>query len=318
MRRVVAIAAAAVLFLAGCGSSDDNSNDPTPSPTEATTGATDGPPADIDNEAMLEKVTVEYDDDGVPTITLDGEVVVNAGVARLVSDGDGAPLSDFNRLSLDTLVVDGITGDEIGSSYTDEMGPLRIENNSIVLPTELLEAFDGAHIGARVLWVLYNENTGGTEIYAFNIGEGWNAVEHATGDAVAPVEGLPTVELDDDNVPAVTVPSTDAPDELIVQSLIVGDGPALEAGMQVSMHYVLYTWDDGELRQSSWETGAFTTYIGAGGLIKAWDEGLLGYTVGSQVLIVAPPADAYGTEGSQHELKDDTLVFVVDILDIVG
>ena len=55
--------------------------------------------------------------------------------------------------------------------------------------------------------------------------------------------------------------------------------------------------------------------IGAGQVIKGWDNGLLGQKVGSRVLLVIPPADGYGDAGQGETIKgDDTLVFVVDIL----
>jgi peptidylprolyl isomerase len=52
-------------------------------------------------------------------------------------------------------------------------------------------------------------------------------------------------------------------------------------------------------------------------VIPAWDEGLVGQTVGSQVLLVVPPAKGYGASGSSDgKVKGtDTLVFVIDILD---
>ena len=51
--------------------------------------------------------------------------------------------------------------------------------------------------------------------------------------------------------------------------------------------------------------------------IAGWDEGIVGQTVGSQVLLVVPPYKGYGTTGtSDGSIKGtDTLVFVVDILD---
>ena len=56
--------------------------------------------------------------------------------------------------------------------------------------------------------------------------------------------------------------------------------------------------------------------IGEDQVIKGWETGLVGQTVGSRVLLVVPPADGYGTAGdSQAGIKGtDTLVFVVDIL----
>ena len=57
--------------------------------------------------------------------------------------------------------------------------------------------------------------------------------------------------------------------------------------------------------------------IGQGKVIPGWDKGIVGQTVGSQLLLVIPPADGYGTTGnSQAGISGtDTLVFVVDILD---
>ena len=57
--------------------------------------------------------------------------------------------------------------------------------------------------------------------------------------------------------------------------------------------------------------------IGKGSVIAGWDEGLVGQTVGSQVLLVVPPDKGYGAAGNTDAgIKGtDTLVFVVDILD---
>ncbi len=52
-------------------------------------------------------------------------------------------------------------------------------------------------------------------------------------------------------------------------------------------------------------------------MIPAWDQGLVGQTVGSQVLLVVPPDQGYGPSGNSQAgiAGTDTLVFVVDILD---
>ncbi len=52
-------------------------------------------------------------------------------------------------------------------------------------------------------------------------------------------------------------------------------------------------------------------------MIPGWDKGLVGQKVGSQVLLVIPPAEGYGAAGAPNAgiSGTDTLVFVVDILD---
>ena len=68
---------------------------------------------------------------------------------------------------------------------------------------------------------------------------------------------------------------------------------------------------------SSWETGAPATFgIGNGAVIVGWDEGLVGRTIGSQILLVVPPDKGYGDQGSGETIPPGaTLVFVIDILD---
>ena len=141
----------------------------------------------------------------------------------------------------------------------------------------------------------------------------------ATGDAVAPVDGQPTVTLAADGKPTITIPSgVAAPTSLVVQPLIKGTGPVVTAGQTISVHYTGVIYDGGKQFDSSWDRGQPADFvIGKGQVIPGWDEGLVGQTVGSQVLLVVPPDKGYGAQGqSSAGIKGtDTLVFVVDILD---
>jgi peptidylprolyl isomerase len=141
-------------------------------------------------------------------------------------------------------------------------------------------------------------------------------LERAEGEAVEPPEGLPTVELAEDGAPTITVPGGEPPAELVAQPLIEGTGPVVEAGQQLTVHYTGVLWDGGEPFDSSWDRGSPATFpIGTGGVIPGWDEGLVGRTVGSQVLLVIPPDKGYGDTGQGSIPGGATLVFVVDILD---
>ena len=138
----------------------------------------------------------------------------------------------------------------------------------------------------------------------------------AEGEAVSPVEGLPVVTLADDGSPSIEVPDgTQEPGELVAQTLIRGAGPEVATGQVVAVQYTGWLWD-GTVFDSSWGGGApLTTQIGVGSVIMGWDEGLVGQTVGSQVLLVIPSDLAYGAEGSGQIPPDATLIFVVDILE---
>jgi peptidylprolyl isomerase len=143
------------------------------------------------------------------------------------------------------------------------------------------------------------------------------ALERAEGEAVAPAAGLPTVELAENGAPSITVPGGQPPTELVVQPLIEGAGAAVESGQTITVHYTGVLWEGGTQFDSSWERGSPTSFeIGTGAVIPGWDEGLVGQPVGSQILLVVPPAKGYPEGSPDGSISaTDTIVFVVDILD---
>ncbi len=137
----------------------------------------------------------------------------------------------------------------------------------------------------------------------------------ATGEAQEPQAGFPTVELDADGRPTVTVPDAEAPAELQVETLIKGDGPVVEDGANVTVQYQGLLWKDGTIFDESWKRGEPATF-GTGQVIPGFAAGIVGQTVGSQTVVVIPPAEGYGAQGQPQAgiAGDDTLVFVIDIL----
>ena len=103
----------------------------------------------------------------------------------------------------------------------------------------------------------------------------------------------------------------------MVQPLIVGDGPAVESGQTVTVQYVGVKWSDGSVFDSSWERGEPVDFpVGTGGVIAGFEEGLIGQTVGSRVMLIIPPDKGYGEQGNTQAgiSGTETLVFVIDIL----
>jgi peptidylprolyl isomerase len=143
------------------------------------------------------------------------------------------------------------------------------------------------------------------------------ASAHGTPETVTGT-GLPTVGTSSaGTAPPVHIPQTAPPATLQVHTLIQGTGPVVKKGKLLIAQYEGVIWRTGKVFDSTWKRGAPAGFqIGTGQVIKAWDDGLVGKRVGSQVLLVVPPADGYGKQGSsQAGIKGtDTLVFVVDIL----
>lgn len=117
--------------------------------------------------------------------------------------------------------------------------------------------------------------------------------------------------------PTIVVPSTPAPTVMQVSDLIKGTGPAVKVCDSLTMQYVLADYATHKVLQSSWSSGPFTFTIGEQQVIPGWDEGILGMKVGGRREMVIPPALAYGAAGQPGSIaKNDTLIFVVDLLKI--
>ncbi len=305
-RRLAASTLALALLLAGC-SGDSGSDDPTSSPDASSTAAATASAEDI---AALEAVSVEGDLGSEPTVTYDSwPFTVSAPVARVVSEGSGAPLEEGQVMTVDYVAVSGVDGSAAGSTYGSTHEAITLGDANIV--PQLNEVLTGQSVGARVLLAV--PGTEGSTIMAIEIVDAVTVPDRAEGEAVAPVEGLPTVTLAEDGEPSITPVEGDAPAELVVQPLIQGAGPAVEAGQSVTVNYSGWLWD-GTAFDSSWGSSKFTTTIGAGMVIQGWDEGLVGQTVGSQVLLVVPADKGYGDTATGTIPAGSTLVFVVDIL----
>jgi peptidylprolyl isomerase len=133
-------------------------------------------------------------------------------------------------------------------------------------------------------------------------------------------DGLPTVEPGKAGQgPKVKMPDAEAPDKLVVKTLIEGDGPALAKNDTAITHYQGQIWKNGKEFDSSWKRGPVQPFsIGTGNTVPGFDKGLTGKKVGSRVMLILPPKEGYGKDGQpQAGIKgDDTLVFIVDILGV--
>ncbi|GGY61676.1 peptidyl-prolyl cis-trans isomerase [Streptomyces omiyaensis] len=119
--------------------------------------------------------------------------------------------------------------------------------------------------------------------------------------------------------PEVEVPEGEAPTELTIRDLIVGDGPEAKPGAVVRVHYVGVTFASGKEFDASWDRQEpFKFAVGGGRVIKGWDRGVRGMKVGGRREIVIPPRLGYGKQSPSPLIPaGSTLVFVVDLLSVV-
>lgn len=98
-----------------------------------------------------------------------------------------------------------------------------------------------------------------------------------------------------------------------IEDLTVGTGATVVTGDTVTVTYV------GTLTNGTqFDAGTFTFRVGAGTVIKGWDQGLVGMRVGGKRRLTVPPNLGYGSQGSGPIPANSTLKFDIVLLGIAG
>ncbi|MFB7668732.1 FKBP-type peptidyl-prolyl cis-trans isomerase [Kitasatospora sp. NPDC056138] len=118
--------------------------------------------------------------------------------------------------------------------------------------------------------------------------------------------------------PEIDFPGGEAPTELQIRDIKVGEGAEAKAGAMVEVHYVGVTFETGEEFDASWNRNqSFRFPLGAGRVIKGWDQGVQGMKVGGRRELVIPAHLAYGNQSPSPLIPaGSTLIFVVDLLGV--
>jgi FKBP-type peptidyl-prolyl cis-trans isomerase len=298
--------------LAGCGSSGSSAG----------------------NANAVVKVSGTFDK--APRVTIPAQ---KAGTKLVISTpikGSGAVLKTGNSALANVAVYKwgGTTHSLVDSTFGT--GPQMIPAE-MGLPG-LAAALKGARMGSRVVAVLppkYGYGSAGqsqlgitgsdTMVWVIDLLQQFSTTQSATGVQVSHGGGtLPTVTAKSGQAPVISIPKNSPPAKLSVTTLIKGSGPELTKGDTVVAQYVGYIWRTGKVFSSTWPSvqdpaGLPFSFQLGGNVVPGWNDGLVGVPVGSRVMLVIPPSLGYGPEGGQASAgieKNDTLVFVVDVLGV--
>lgn len=296
MRRILLASAAASLVLAGCGSNDSAG------------GSLDDV---VVSKSASPKVTVAKGFTATKTSTM----VVNAGGGDTLAAGDA--------VKVNYVAVNGRTGKQFDNSFTSAK-PLTITlAENAVLPG-FVKGLTGQKVGSRVLVAIPPKDGFGqaqasldikaddTMIFLFDV-----VAKVPTAAAGRPKDlppDVPQLKLDGDKHPAgftATSKTKKKQTTAAAYTVIQGAGPKITAEQTVTVQYVGQVYPDGKVFDSSWPRGAFTKPLGE--LIPCWQSELVGKPLGSRLVLVCPPDTAYA--GTESELKADTLIFAIDLLD---
>ena len=117
---------------------------------------------------------------------------------------------------------------------------------------------------------------------------------------------------------------TPAPTTLEITDVKAGKGPAIAAGQTAVVHYTGWLYSEttpdhkGKKFDSSRDRNdPFEFRLGAGMVIRGWDDGVAGMKVGGTRTLVIPPALGYGARGAGGDIPPNaTLVFDVELLGV--
>lgn len=105
--------------------------------------------------------------------------------------------------------------------------------------------------------------------------------------------------------------------ELKIEDVTVGSGAEAVVGKTVKVHYT-GTFENGSKFDSSKDHGEpFSFKLGAGQVIKGWDQGVAGMKVGGVRKLVIPPSLGYGSRQVGPIPANSTLLFEVELLEIL-
>ncbi|MPV90142.1 FKBP-type peptidyl-prolyl cis-trans isomerase, partial [Georgenia ruanii] len=240
----------------------------------------------------------------IPVVTFRPPLPLTESSVETLIEGDGRELADGGPVVLTLTAYDGADGELVDNRQVGEVRTLMLTKEDV--GEDLYPVLVGAREGSRLLvrQPVHEKGTDRMLVLVIDV-----RYTRARGEPVTPAEGLPAVEVAEDGTPSITVPQADPPGELVVQPLIRGDGAQVRPGQDVTVQYTGVAWESGEPYDSTWAAGKVPRTLKLDETIPGLRDGLLDQTVGSQVLLVIPPAQARGT---------DTLVLVVDILAVSG
>ena len=99
--------------------------------------------------------------------------------------------------------------------------------------------------------------------------------------------------------------------------LVVGQGREAHAGETATVHYTGTLVEGTKFDSSKDRNKPFSFQLGAGHVIKGWDEGIEGMKIGGTRKLVIPPQLGYGARGAGGVIPPNaTLIFIVELLDL--
>ncbi len=258
-----------------------------------------------------------------PTVNFPTPLITKKIERSELITGTGHQITDGDVVVMKYTMANGTSGEVVAQAKYDGLGVIVTLGTS---PTPAVtKGLECVTVGSRVA-VVSNAADAGQDpakvkdsvVFVIDVVDAFPGKAYGTPQIAQ--AGMPAVVTAPDGTPGVTVPKEDPPSALAVNVLRHADGEKLEAGDNAVLKYTALLWSDSSVFDSTWTEGqaSVLTLTPSEKATKGLVDGLVGQTIGSQVLIVAPPEDGYGSTGSTGVPPGSTLIYVVDILGTVG
>ncbi|GAA3744776.1 FKBP-type peptidyl-prolyl cis-trans isomerase [Leifsonia bigeumensis] len=270
-----------------------------------------------------EVVTATGEFGSTPTIDFPTPVVTKKTERSTLIAGDGEELHDGDVAVFKYTLLNGSTGAVLSQSDYSGLGTIVTLGDSAT--SSVTVGLRCTTVGSRVAIATTAEgagqaNSGSTDSFVFVVDVLDAFPGKANGTAQIPQAGMPAVVTAPNGAPGITIPKQDPPSKLAVNVLQAGHGEQLEAGDHIVVKYTAVLWSDSSVFDSTWTDGQakIITLTKSDTVTEGLVTGLVGQKIGSQVLVVVPPAQGYGDAGSNNVPSGSTLVYVVDLLGLAG
>jgi peptidylprolyl isomerase len=256
------------------------------------------------SSALTNSVTVKGDFGSAPRVTFASPTKVPASSVDDLITGKGSAITAKNQpFVIDVALYDAKTGESLGSTGFDgstQVADITMWDGQL---KGIGDALGCAKAGSRLL-VGFPARTVAEDAAVAVVDVQKVFLPHAEGSLVYnDALGLPTVVRAPDGRPGVIIPDAKKPAKQVTQTLIRGNGAKVKKSDVLRVQFTSVDWDTRKVLKSTWDSQSMAIS----------GSELEGQTVGSQVLLVIPPA---GTSQSTGSDGDGTQAIVVDILGV--
>lgn len=255
----------------------------------------------------------------IPTVNFPTPIVTKKLERSNLISGTGHALAAGDVAVIKYTLLSGTTGQVV--SQGDYTGPGQLVTLGKSPTPAVTVGLECATVGSRVAIATTAAGAGqdpnkvsDSFVFVVDVLKAFPA--KAYGTPQIPQAGMPSVVTAPNGAPGITLLKEDPPSSLRVNVLQEANGKKLVKDEHVVVKYTAILWSDSSVFDSTWKDGQakVVTLTASDTVTKGFVRGLVGQRVGSQVLIVIPPAEGFGANGSNGVPPGSTLVYVVDIL----